>query len=221
VVAASAKPVRVPSIEGTAFMLATVSGIKAGTRRDGAVNGRIVTKFGDFIDRLLGLNVEATELAFGQMAWRTFVVFCLAVLLARLGARRLLAHNAGFDIMVAVVLGSVLSRAINGQSAFFPTLGASVLLVALHHLLATITYHSHWWSQLVKGRARVLVRDGKLERDEMCRSKITADDLEENMRLHGNISDIGQVAESRLERNGAVSVVKTTNASAGSERRPS
>jgi uncharacterized membrane protein YcaP (DUF421 family) len=142
------------------------------------------------------------------MAWRTLVVFFCAVLLARLGARRLLSHNAGFDIMVAVVLGSVLSRAINGQSAFFPTLGASALLVGLHHLLATLAFHSHWFSQLVKGKPQVLVRDGKLDRREMSRSKITDHDLDENLRLHGNVRDAADVAEARLERNGAVSVVK-------------
>src|SRR5215212_10860240 len=97
----------------------------------------------DVVDRLLGLSVEAQHLNFGHMACRTIVVFCLAVTLARLGARRFLAHNAGFDIMVAIVLGSVLSRAINGQAAFFPTLGASAVLVALHHVLATLTFHSH------------------------------------------------------------------------------
>ena len=112
-------------------------------------------------------------------------------------------------IMVAVVLGSVLSRAINGQSAFFPTLGVSALLVALHHLLATLAFHSHGLSQLVKGRARVLVRDGKIDPDAMRRSKITHDDLDENLRLHGNIRQLEHVAEARLERNGSVSVVKS------------
>jgi uncharacterized membrane protein YcaP (DUF421 family) len=42
----------------------------------------------------------------------------------------------------------------------------------------------------------------------MGRSKITNDDLDENLRLHGNIASPADVAEARLERNGAVSVVK-------------
>jgi uncharacterized membrane protein YcaP (DUF421 family) len=161
-----------------------------------------------FFDHLLGLHLDATELAFGQMAARGFIVFCFAIVLVRIGARRLLAHGAGFDIMVAIVLGSVLSRAINGQAAFFPTLGVSVLLVALHHLLATLAFHSHWVSQQVKGRTRILVRDGQIDRGEMGRSKITDDDLDENLRLHGNVRRISEVAEARLERNGEVSVVK-------------
>lgn len=164
--------------------------------------------FTEFLDRLLGLELDAEDLEFRHMVWRTFIVFVVAVMLARLGARRFLAHNAGFDIMVAIVLGSVLSRGINGQAAFFPSLGASILLVALHHALATLTYHSHWFSQLVKGRPWVLVRSGELDRQAMERAKITADDLDENLRLHGNLGNTRDVAEARLERNGSVSVVK-------------
>jgi uncharacterized membrane protein YcaP (DUF421 family) len=161
-----------------------------------------------FIERLLGLNLGPNELDFDHMAWRGVIVFFFAIVLVRLGARRMLAHNAGFDIMVAIILGSVLSRAINGEAAFFPTLGVSALLVLLHHVLATATFHSHWLSQFVKGRAHVLVRDGKVDPGQMCRSKITRDDLDENLRLHGNVSELAQVAEARLERNGSVSVVK-------------
>lgn len=174
-----------------------------------------------FLDHLFGLDVEGPDLEFGQMAWRGFVVFCFAILLARLAVRRFLAHNAGFDIMVAVVLGSVLSRAINGQAPFFPTLGVSALLVALHHVLATLTFRWHWFSQFVKGRPRVLIRDGVLDQEELSRSKITNDDLEQNLRLHGNVKELADVAEARLERNGTISVLPTRDAAVQSRRRSS
>jgi uncharacterized membrane protein YcaP (DUF421 family) len=166
----------------------------------------------EFFDGLLGLGLEGKELEFRHMVWRTFVVFLMAVTLARLGARRLLARNSGFDIMVAIVLGSVLSRAINGDAAFFPTLGGSALLVALHHLLSTATFEWHGLSKLVKGDAWVLVRHGEVDRRAMARAKITDDDLDENLRLHGNLRDLEQVAEARLERNGSVSVVRAESA---------
>lgn len=161
-----------------------------------------------YFDQLLGLHVQAEKLEFSQMAWRGFIVFCFAVLLARVADRRVLGQNAGFDIMLLVVLGSVLSRAINGQAAFFPTLGVSVALVVLHHIVATIAFHSHWFSQLIKGNPRVLVHDGKIDREQMRRSKITRDDLDENLRLNGGVARTEEVAEARLERNGSVSVVK-------------
>lgn len=160
-----------------------------------------------YLNDLLGLNKSGNDLELGHMLARTGVVFIVAVVLVRVGARRFLSHSAGFDMMVAVVLGSVLSRAINGDARFFPTLAASVLLVLLHHVVASLAFRSHWISQLVKGRPRVLVRDGVVDASEMKRAKITPDDLEANLRLQGNVARVEDVAEARLERSGSVSVL--------------
>ncbi len=160
------------------------------------------------LDRLLGLSLQSHDLHFSHMALRTLIVFVFAVVLARVGDRRMLGHNAGFDIMLLVILGSVISRAINGQAAFFPSLGASVVLVALHDILGRLAQRSHGFSKLTKGEPRVLVRDGKIDAAELRRSKITPDDLDENLRLNGNLASAADVAEARLERNGSVSVVK-------------
>ena len=164
----------------------------------------------DFADRVLGLNLQASDLHFSHMAARSLIVFTFAVLLARVGNRRMLGHSAGFDIMVAIILGSVLSRGINGQAAFFPSLGASALLVLLHHIMAKLSCHFHWFSLLVKGRPKTLIRAGKPDPVEMRRCSITHDDLDENLRLSGNIARPAEVAEARLERNGNISVVKAS-----------
>jgi uncharacterized membrane protein YcaP (DUF421 family) len=161
----------------------------------------------EFTNRLLGLDLGPEELGFGQMAWRAFVVFTVAVVLVRFASGRLIGRTAGFDIVVAVVLGSVLSRGVTGQSAFFPTLGAAAVLVLIHTLVATLAFHSHWFSQLVKGRPRLLISGGAPQPAELRRCKITPEDLDENLRLQGHICAVKQVAEARLERNGVISVV--------------
>lgn len=181
---------------------------RLGTWAKGAVSGKMLEMVPEFTDELLGLSRGATELEFRHMAWRTLVVFVVAVIVVRVGARRFLSRAAGFDIIVAIVLGSVLSRGINGEAAFFPSLGASLLLVALHHVLATLALRWHWFSVLAKGRAITLVRDGEVDRRAMARAKITDDDLDESLRLNGNVEGTSDVAEARLERNGSVSVVK-------------
>src|SRR5581483_2893842 len=96
-----------------------------------------------FLDSLLGLHVASKDLTFGEITWRTLFVFVCGVALVRFGARRFLGRNSGFDFVITIVLGSVLSRAINGQASFFPTLWASALLVALHRLLSALACRSH------------------------------------------------------------------------------
>lgn len=173
-----------------------------------AVQGRMWDTLRAAIDGALGLGIPPSDLGFGHMAARSVVVFCFAVVLARFGDRRMLGHNAGFDIVLLVILGSVLSRGVNGQAAFFPSLGASALLVLLHDLLGRLALHWHGFSKATKGEPRVLVRDGRADEAEMRRHKITRDDLEENLRLNGNVRDATEVAEARLERNGTISVVR-------------
>lgn len=159
-------------------------------------------------DRWLGLGLKPDELGFGHMAARSLVVFFFAILLTRVGEKRMLGKNSGLDVMLAVILGSVLSRAINGQAAFYPTLGASLVLVLLHRFVAWASLYSHAISLFAKGRDRVLVRDGRVDVRELRRATMTEDDLLENLRLNGNVSSPAEVQEARLERNGTVSVVK-------------
>ena len=172
----------------------------------------MLSTLADVADRLLGLSLEANELHLSHMACRAFVVFCVAVALARFADRRFMGRSACFDFMLGVILGSVLSRGINGQAKFFPTLGASVLLVALHSITGAIAFHSHWFSRLVKGDERVLVRNGKIDEREMRRNKITYADLCENLRINASVTDVKDVAEARLERNGTISVIKAKSA---------
>lgn len=169
----------------------------------------------EFTRDLLGLDLGPDELAVRHMIWRTAIVFAFAIFSIRVAVRRLLGHNAGFDIIVGIVLGSVLSRAINGEAAFFPTLAASALLVGLHYVVASLTFRYHVLSQLIKGRAHVLVRDGQVDEVALRRCKITFDDLDENLRLNGGLDAMETVGEARLERNGTISVVRKR------ERRPS
>jgi uncharacterized membrane protein YcaP (DUF421 family) len=171
------------------------------------------------LDHVLGLSRKASELEFSHMTYRTLVVFCLAVLLFRLADRRFLGKNASYDVVLGVVLGSVLSRGINGDASFFPTLGASAILVLLHHILSTLAYRSHACSVWFKGSPRSLVRNGRVDQDELRRCKITADDLDENLRLHGRVIGTVDVREARFERNGEISVV-TTSASKPSSPPP-
>ena len=131
-------------------------------------------------ENLLGLHRDPASLTFLQMSARGVIVLLWGILLVRLGDRRLLGRNAGFDLLLIVVLGSVLSRGVNGQAAFLPTLGASGVLVLLHHLLAWTASRSDWFSKLIKGRPRVLVKNGEANAQELRRSY-----LEPQSKNHG------------------------------------
>jgi uncharacterized membrane protein YcaP (DUF421 family) len=159
----------------------------------------------------LGLGIEGKELGIGQMAARAVVVYVATVLMVRLGKKRFMGRSAAFDVILGIMLGSVVSRAITGNAPFFPALLAAAVLLAMHWLFSALAFRSHLFGEAVKGEARVLVRDGAIDREAMRQAHVSERDLWEDLRGEG-VSSLGQVAEARLERSGRLSVVEAKSA---------
>jgi uncharacterized membrane protein YcaP (DUF421 family) len=68
---------------------------------------------------------------------------------------------SAFDVIVAIMLGSIMSGAITGGSPFLPTLVAGGMLVGLHWLLAVLAVQTNWMGPLVKGTRTLLIKDGR------------------------------------------------------------
>lgn len=160
----------------------------------------------DALSALLGLGEDT--LSWRHMAARAVVVFVAALTMVRIGDKRFLGKSTAFDVILGVILGSVVSRAITGQSPFVPTLVAALVLVGMHWLLAWIAFRSDRFGTLVKGRTRTLVRDGELQEDAMRKSHVSRDDLRSALRTEASLEDVGDVKVARLERSGSVSVIE-------------
>jgi uncharacterized membrane protein YcaP (DUF421 family) len=155
----------------------------------------------------LGLGTEGKELTVAQVALRTVVVYVATVLVVRLGKKRFMGRSTAFDVILGIMLGSITSRAITGNAPFLPALTAAALLVAMHWLFSALAFRWHPFGEAIKGRSRVLVRDGEIDREAMRRAHVSERDLREDLRGEG-VSRLERVAEARLERNGELSVVE-------------
>lgn len=169
--------------------------------------GSLVGTADDQLDWLLGLSLEAKELDAWRMSLRALVVFAAAIGIVRLGNKRCIGKASAIDVLLGIIFGSVLSRAINGSAPFFPTLAAGLTLVLCHRVNAALSFHSHAFSCLVKGREELLVSDGKLQERAMARSNITEGDLAEALRNRGKAPDFASVKLAHLERSGDISIV--------------
>ncbi len=157
------------------------------------------------------LGSSPSTITWWQMSARGAVVLIYAIVLLRLAARRVHGRDTAMDIIVAVIVGSALSRAMTGTADLLPTLGATAVLFALHSLIAAIAVRSNWFSKLVKGRATQLIKDGKLDERQARRSLLGKHDIEQELRLHG-VTDPASIQAAWLERNGRISVIKRPRA---------
>jgi len=164
--------------------------------------------FWNSVEVLLGLGAEPRDLTFVQVSLRGVVVFLVTLITLRLGHKRSLSRKTPFDAVLLVILASVLSRAINGSAPFFATLGGGVVLVLLHRVFAFLTFYSHRFGILVKGRPDVIVRDGQCDMAMMWRNHVSTHDLDEDMRLSAHIDDLSNIRLARVERSGDISFIK-------------
>jgi uncharacterized membrane protein YcaP (DUF421 family) len=163
--------------------------------------------FWNSISTVLGLGLEPKNLTFAQISLRGVIVMVFTLIIIRLGDKRSLSKKSAFDAALLIILASVLSRAINGSAAFFPTLGGSAVIVGMHRLMAFASYKSDGFRRLIKGSPSELVRNGELIQRNMGRDHVAEEDIREDLRLDGE-EELAQVKVARLECSGDISFIK-------------
>jgi len=165
----------------------------------------------NFFLTLLGPDGKASELTLLHISLRAFFIFVVGLALVRIGDRRSLSEKTAFDAIFIVLIGSMLSRAINGTAPFFITIAAGIVLMVIHRACAFGACKSHAFGKLLKGKPVTLVRNGKIDHAEMRRSLVSEHDLEEDLRLEAKTEDVSTIAFARLERSGDISFIKQKN----------
>lgn len=108
----------------------------------------------------LHLVIGREEITWWQMSLRAGAIFLCGLVLVRIAGRRVFGKWGALDILVAVIIGSNLSRAITGNAPFAATLCATLALILLHTLLVYAAVWAPRVGEMVKGRPTVLVRGG-------------------------------------------------------------
>jgi uncharacterized membrane protein YcaP (DUF421 family) len=73
------------------------------------------------IQNWLGLGQDLNDVGAAQMVARTIVVYTFTLAIVRLGSKRFLSKATAFDVIVGIMLGSIMSSAINGSAPFIRT----------------------------------------------------------------------------------------------------
>lgn len=141
-----------------------------------------------------------------QLSFRALFLLAFGVLCVRITGRKTFARASPLDIIVALILGSNLSRMMIGNVHFFPSLAATLTLVVASRLLDIATLHWSPLAALLKGVPVVLVRDGVVDPKAMHRHGISDADLAEGMRLEQR-EKLQDIRLATLEGGGKISIV--------------
>ncbi|WP_372783789.1 DUF421 domain-containing protein [Phenylobacterium sp.] len=163
----------------------------------------------DMLRTLIGPdNGDASAL---QLCARAVILFLVGIAYIRIAGRRTFSQASPLDIVVALVVGSNLSRAMTGKAPFWPALAATLLLVVLHRVFAMLTIRWGWLAKLMKAEPVVLLRDGVEDHKAMASHGIGHADLLEGLRLE-QVERPEDAHLATLENNGRISVVRRGSA---------
>jgi uncharacterized membrane protein YcaP (DUF421 family) len=142
------------------------------------------------------------HLGIDEKILRSLLVFIFLAVALRLGGKRELGQLNVLDLAVLLLASNALQNALIGDdnSITGGVIGASTLFAA-NYLFVRLAYRNARLRRILEGRPRVLLRNGKLDRDAMRKEAITEEALEDEL-LTRNMTDFGEVGLIVLETNG-------------------
>jgi uncharacterized membrane protein YcaP (DUF421 family) len=142
-----------------------------------------------------------------QECARAALIFVYGLLLVRVAGRRVFGRWSAIDIVVSIIIGSNLSRALTGNAPLWGTLAGTTLLMALHWLLAHGAARSRWLSRLVEGGPIRLAENGRADEKLLKSYGVSLADLHEALRDKG-LEHVGQTRLISLEPSGNITVLE-------------
>lgn len=156
------------------------------------------------LDDIFGSREQMT---LAQECARAGLIFFYGLLLMRLSGRRAFAKWSALDVIVSVIAGSNLSRALTGGVPLWGTLAATALLMTLHWATARIASRFPRAARLIEGAPIPVGADGGLDKAILRRYGLSDEDVGVALRKRG-LDDASQARLLVLEPNGKISVLK-------------
>ena len=128
----------------------------------------------------------------------------------RLSGPRMFGHWSALDIVISIMVGSALARAMTGGAPLIGTMVAAAVMALLHVGLAHWAARDQRVAQFIEGGATTLIEHGFIDHAARMQCKISESDLQEALREHGidGEANVGNVKSMTLEPSGSLSVVK-------------
>lgn len=148
------------------------------------------------------------ELPALQLAARAAIVYLAVLALLRAAGKRQVGQMGAAEFVALLLISNAVQNAMNGgDNSVSAGLLLAAVLIALSSLVGWLTYRSRGWENLVAGRPRLLVHQGKLVERNLERERLNPRELRVALREQG-IHELSEVEEAVLESNGRISVIK-------------
>lgn len=147
------------------------------------------------------------HVSMAQECARSVLIFLFGFLLLRISGRRTFAKWSSLDVVVSIVAGSTLSRALTGNAPLWGTLAAMAVMVALHWIFAQAAARNEGLARAIEGASTVLAENGRLNETVRLKHGISHSDLDEALHSKG-LDKVSQDHLVILDPNGNINIVQ-------------
>lgn len=165
-------------------------------------------------------DVFVMEVPFLESVVRGAVMYIVLVIMMRCLGQREAGGLDTADVLVIVLVATAATPGLIDASAGLVDaviVIATILLMSV--ALDAIAFRFPRFARIVKGRPRVLIKEGEIQRRALRRELMSDDELATQLRLHG-IERAEEVARALLEPNGMVSIRRADDDPADEPGRP-
>ena len=153
------------------------------------------------------MNILIPEIPVVEKVVRSAVVYLFLLVGFRLAGKRQLGTMTAFDLVVLLVISNVVQNALigNDNSLGGGLLGATVIL-GLNAIVAWVTFRYKRVERVVEHTPTVLVKHGRILRENLRRERLSLPELRAALRWEG-IASVRNVHYVLLEEDGHLSVI--------------
>ncbi|HEV3351178.1 MAG TPA: YetF domain-containing protein [Methylomirabilota bacterium] len=153
------------------------------------------------------MNILIPDVSVAEKLVRSVVVYLFLLVAFRLCGKRQLGQLSAFDLVVLLIISNVVQNAVigNDNSLGGGLIGATAILL-LNLVVAYVTFRFRRADRVVEHSPTLLVRHGRVLRDNLRRERLGPRDLRAALRHHGVVS-IRDIRYAFLEEDGHVSVI--------------
>lgn len=142
---------------------------------------------------------------------RGFVIYFFLIITLRISGKRQIGQLAPFDLVLLLVLSNAVQNSMNGgDNSLIGGMISAATLILVNHIVGILTYKNKSFETFVEGKPKILIHDGKIDREVLKQERMTQHELEGALRQAGVLT-ADEVHIAIIENNGAISVISKKN----------
>lgn len=132
--------------------------------------------------------------------WKALILVACGMILLRISGRKSISQMTVAQTVVMISIGSIIIQPFVNKSVL-KTLGVAGVYIVFLLILEYLQIKSNYIENIVTGKSKVVIEDGKLVTENLRKIRLTVDQLEMQLRSRG-ITDLSDVETATLEPNG-------------------